>query len=228
MLAPYYVVPKQVADSGILGDIKQVSVHFNGLARRWDWQTMQRRLGGSVYNTGPHPIGFALGFLGFSDDVRVAYSKLDLAMTSGDAEDYAKIILTAPGMPVVDIEISSMDAYSSYNIKLQGTRGTMEANASGYKMKYYTDEENPAQPLQPETLRNKEGLPLFCSEKLISHEKEEKFHGTSFDVAVKDFYRMVYNKLKQGTAMAVTPEMAAKVINVIETVHGQNPLPVLY
>lgn len=228
LLAPYYVVPKKIADSGILGDIKQVSIHFNNLGRRWDWQTMQCRLGGSVYNTGPHPIGFGLGFLGFSDDVRVAYSKLDLAMTSGDAEDYAKILLTAPGKPVVDIEISSMDAYSSYNVKVQGTRGTLEANGAGYKLKYFTDEENPAQPLQIESLRDEQGLPLFCSEKLITHEQEEKFNGTSFDVAVKEFYWMVYNKLNDGTPMTVTPEMAAKVINVIETVHGQNPLPVLY
>lgn len=228
LLAPYYVVPKAIADSGKLGDIKQVSIHFNGLSRRWDWQTMQCRLGGSVYNTGPHPIGFALGILDFSPDARVAYSKLDLAMTSGDAEDYAKIIMTAPGKPVVDIEISSMDAYSGYTIKFQGTRGTLEATGRSYKMKYFTDEENPEQPLQKDFLRDENGMPIYCSEQLVTHEEEEQLKGTGFDVAVHGFYKMVYDKMKNGVPMAVTPEMAAHVINIIETVHGQNPLPVRY
>ncbi len=228
LLAPYYVVPKAIADSGKIGQIKQVSIRFNGFARRWDWQTMQSRMGGSVYNTGPHPIGFGLAILGFSDDVRVAYSKLDLAMTSGDAEDYAKIILTAPGKPVVDIEISSMDPYTGYNIKFQGTRGCVKANGGTYELKYYTDEENPTQPLQPESLKDDQGLPIYCGEQLVTHEEKDALKGTGFDVAVHDFYKMVYDNLKFGTPMAITPEMAAKVINVIETVHGQNPLPIRY
>ena len=58
--APYYLAAKQVVDSGILGDILQVNVACNGFARRWDWQTLQMKMGGSVYNTGPHPIGIAL------------------------------------------------------------------------------------------------------------------------------------------------------------------------
>ena len=228
LLAPYYVVPKAIADSGKIGEIKQVSIRFSGFARRWDWQTMQCRLGGSVYNTGPHPIGFGLAVLDFCDDARVAYSKMDLAMTSGDAEDYAKIILTAPGKPVVDIEISSMDPYTGYNIKFQGTRGCVMANGKTYELKYYTDEENSVQPLQKESLKDDQGMPIYCGEKLITHEEKDALKGTGFDVAVHDFYKMVYDKLKFDKPMAITPEMAAKVINVIETVHGQNPLPVLY
>lgn len=226
--APYYAVTKTIADSGKLGEIRQVSIHFNGFARRWDWQTLQWRMGGSVYNTGPHPIGFALGILDFSPDARVEYSKLGLAMTSGDAEDYAKIIMSAPGKPVVDVEISSMDAYSNYNLKFQGTRGTLEATTVAYKLKYYTDEENPAQPLQVESLKNAEGNPMYCGEKLVCHEESGEFKGTGFNVAVEEFYKMVYNKLKHDTPMAVTPEMAARIVNIIETVHGQNPLPILY
>lgn len=227
-LAPYYAHTKAIADSGKLGEIKQVSIHFNGFGRRWDWQTLQWRLGGSVYNTGPHPIGFALGILDFSPDARVEYSKLDLAKTSGDAEDYAKIIMSAPGKPVVDVEISSMDAYSNFNLKFQGTRGTLEATTTAYKLKYYTDEENPIPAVQAEPLKNAEGNPMYCGEKLICHEESGEFKGTGFNVAVDAFYQMVYNKLKNDAPMEVTPEMAARIINVIETVHGQNPLPVLY
>lgn len=228
LFAPYYAVPKSVADSGKLGEIKQVSIRFNGFNRRWDWQTLQCRLGGSVYNTGPHPIGFALDILGFDPEVKVAFSKLDLVHNSGDAEDYAKIILTAPGKPVVDIEISSMDAYSDFQLKFQGTLGTLKTTNKGYTVKYILPEENPEQPLCREPLKNNEGLPMYCGEKLQFHEESVEYQGTAFDVAVRAFYEMVYNKLTKDEPMAITPEMAAQVINIIETVHGQNPLPVLY
>ncbi|MBQ9086971.1 MAG: Gfo/Idh/MocA family oxidoreductase [Clostridia bacterium] len=227
-LAPYYVAAKRVAESGMLGEIKQVSIRFNGLSRRWDWQTTQMKMGGSVYNTGPHPIGIGLGFLEFDEHVRVEYSKLDLALTSGDAEDYAKIILSAPGKPVVDIEISSIDAFCDYNIKLQGTKGTYKCTTKAYQTKYIVDGENPEQPLIIEPLRNEEGLPLYCTEKLVTHEEQEKYSGSAFDVAVHDFYEMVYENLTKGTPLKVTPEQATQVIRVIETVHAENPLPKKY
>ena len=226
--APFYVFAKETAKSGKLGEIKQVSIQYNGFARRWDWQTLQCRMGGSVYNTGPHPLGFALDALDFADDAKVVYSKLDLAMTSGDAEDYAKIILTAPGKPVVDVEISSMDAFSDFNLKYQGTRGTLQCTPGSYKMKYYSDDENPPQPLKREPLKSEEGLPMYCGEKLVVHEESGEFAGTAFNTAVLCFYKMVYEKLTEDKPMTVTPEMAARIVNVIETVHGDNPLPLLY
>ena len=226
LFAPYYAVPKAVVDTGKIGQVKQVSIRFNGFARRWDWQTLQSFLGGSVYNTGPHPIGFGLDILGFDPETRVAFSKLDLALTSGDAEDYAKIILTAPGKPVVDIEISSMDAYNDFQLKFQGTLGTLKSTQKGYTVKYIVPGENPEQPLQRVPLKNDEGLPVYCGENLITHEESQEYQGTAFNVAVRDFYEMVYNKLTKDEPMAITPEMAAQVINIIETAHGQNPLPV--
>ena len=224
-LSPFYIESKALADSGKLGDIKQVSIHYNGFARRWDWQTLQERLGGSVYNTGPHPIGVALGFLDYSDDFRVEYSKLDLALTSGDAEDYAKIILSAPGKPVVDVEISSIDAFSDFNLKLQGTKGTYQATVAAYKMKYIVDGENPAQPLIREPLKKEDGMPNYCSENLITHEESGEFNGGAFNVAVEAFYKMMYENLVYGTPLTLKTENAAKIIQVIETVHAQNPLP---
>ncbi len=62
-----------------------------------------------------------MDFLGFDTETKVVYSKLDKLLTSGDSDDYAKIILTAPGKPVVDIEISSVDAFHDYTLKIQGT-----------------------------------------------------------------------------------------------------------
>ena len=44
-LAPYYRKVKEILAGGKLGDIKQISIHFSNFARRWDWQTLQCRMG---------------------------------------------------------------------------------------------------------------------------------------------------------------------------------------
>lgn len=227
-LAPFYEFVYQTIRSEKLGAVKQISIRYNALARRWDWQTLQKKCAGSTYNTGPHPIGMGLGFLDFDPDARVAYSKLDTALTSGDADDYAKILITAPKRPLIDIEISSIDAYSDYNIKVQGTKGTLKATPSSYEMTYIRDGENPERPVVEEFLKDENGNPIYCKEKLIKHTESEKFAGTAFDIGTAKLYEQLYYKITEGKNMTVTPEMAAQIISVIETVHAQNPLPLKY
>ena len=226
--APFYLHALETIHSGKLGEIKQISIFYNGFARRWDWQTLQKKLAGSVYNTGPHPIAMALGFLDFDDKTRVAFSKLDLALTSGDAEDYAKIILSAPGRPVIDMEISSIDAYNDFNLKIQGTRGTFKSTPGAYTMKYIVDGENPERPVQETFIHDDNWRPLYCWEQLNAHEEQGTYQGNAFDVGTKAIYASVYRAITEGAPLSVTCEMAAQVIDVIDTVHAQNPLPVKY
>jgi len=228
LLTPFFVETQEILKTGKLGEIKQISVRYNGFARRWDWQTLQNYMGGGIYNTGPHPIGCALGLLDFDPETRVVYSKLDRCLTSGDSDDYAKIIMTAPGKPVVDIEVSSVDAFSDWSYKFIGSKGTYQCTLGEYKMKYIVDGDNAPQPLQVPYLQDEEGLPLYCSEKLITREETGKFVGTAFTIAVERFYRMLHAHMTEGTPMIVTPEMGAQTIQIIEAVHAQNPLSVEY
>ena len=226
-LAPFYKHLKEVVASGKLGAIQQVSIAYNGFFRRWDWQTLQCRMGGNVYNTGPHPLGFALDFLDFSDEITVPFSKLAKTdLNSGDAEDYAKIILTAPGKPVVDVEISSNDAYTDYKLRILGSKGCYKTDINHYEMKYIVDGENPEQPVVKDFLYVDDKMPTYCSEQLITHEEQGDFEGTAFQAAAACFYEAVYNSIRNGAEFPIKPENIAKLINVIETVHGQNPMPV--
>ena len=226
--APFYVFAYDLMRSGKLGDVKQISIRYNGFARRWDWQTLQKKCAGSTYNTGPHPIGMALGFIDFDKNFKVVYSKLDTALTSGDADDYAKILIAAPEKPLVDIEINSTDAYSGYNVKIQGSKGTFKATPAAYEMTYICDGENPERPVVETFLKNDEGNPIYCSEKLVKHVEGDKFNGTAFDVGTATLYKQLYYRITEGVPMTVTPEMAADIISVIETVHAENPLPLKF
>ena len=243
---PFHLGIKEIVASGKIGTPLQYSIQFNGFARRWDWQTVQVKAAGGIYNTGPHPVGLALDYLDFDENVEVAFSKLALGLTSGDSDDYAKLILTAPGKPVVDVEVSSMDAFSNpYVVKVMGTRGTLSATRAGYKLKYIVDGENPERPVIFESLENEDRNPAYCSEKLIAHEEEGEWKVESnldttshtkreenaldkFDPATKNFYDGFYESLVNGAPLPVAAEHSAKVIAVIEAVHAQNPLPVKF
>ncbi len=227
-LAPFYLFAYDLLKSGKIGEIKQIDIRYNGFARRWDWQTLQKKCAGSTYNTGPHPIGMALGFLDFDKNAKVVYSKLDTALTSGDSDDYCKILLEAPNKPLIDVEITSIDAYSGYNIKMLGTKGAVKMTPASYEMTYIVDGENPERPVIEEFLKNEEGNPIYCSEKLIKHVETDKFTGDAFDVGTAGIYKQLYYKITEGKPMTVTPEMAADIISVVETVHAENPLPVKF
>ena len=227
-LAPFYTFAYDLCKSGKIGEIKQISIRYNGFSRRWDWQTLQKKCAGGVYNTGPHPIGIGLGLLDFDKNAKVVYSRLDTALTSGDGDDCAKILIAAPEKPLVDIEITSIDAYSNYNLKIMGTKGTFKATPSAYEMTYIVDGENPERPVVETFLENEARNPVYCSEKLVKHEEKGTFAGTAFDVGTATLYKQLYEKIAEGKPMTVVPEMAAQIISVIETVHAENPLPLKY
>lgn len=228
LVAPFFLQAKEIINKGLIGEPKVINLRYNGLARRWDWQTLQKKVAGSVYNTGPHPLGMAMDLLGFDPNIRVEYSYLDCALTSGDGEDVAKIILSAPGKPVVDVEINSIDGFCDYNIKVQGTRGTIKANTAKCMYKYIVDGENPERPVIEETLRREDGTPMYCSEQLNIHEEEVNISGSVFGESVAQIYENIYYAIKEGRELIVKPENIAQLIGVIETVHATNPLPLKY
>ncbi len=224
--APFYLHALKLMHDGTLGEPRQVSIRYNALSRRWDWQTLQKKLAGSAYNTGPHPFAMALGFLGDDPGVRVAYSKLDRSLTFGDADDYVKAILTAPSGLTVDVEISSTDAFSDYTLKVQGSRGTLCSTPKAYKLKYIVEGENPPREVVEGSLRDADGMPVYCKEKLITHEESGEYEGTAFDIGTSGIYEDVYLALTEGREPEVSNEFAARVTGIIERIHADNPLSV--
>lgn len=223
--APYFEKITEILDSGKLGEVMQVAIRFNGFARRWDWQTSKAYAGGGVRNTGPHPLDQAMYLLGFPEDTTV-FSRLGRANTAGDGEDYAKIILTAPGKPLIDVEISSCDCYSPYTYRISCKNGSLRATTNKIEMRYF--DPNTAAPLHQimEPLENAEGLPAYCSEKLDWKEETIEISGSVFTDSVRKYYEMIYANLTEGTPMPITPEQVLTQLKVIDKIHAQNPLTV--
>lgn len=225
--APYYRRIREILDSGVLGTPVQISIHFSGFARRWDWQCSQRYYGGSLRNTGPHPLEQALDILD-SDEMPAVFSRLGSINSFGDAEDYCKIIMTQPGKPLIDLEISSCDAYNDYTYNIQCSRGSLRATLSKLKYQYFVESEAPEQKFTLEPLEHEDGTPAYCGEKLNWHTFEEDLSGTAFDVGTKTYYDNIYDHLINGAELVIKPEKIAQQIALIEEVHRQNPMPIRF
>ena len=228
-LLPWFVKAKEIMDSGILGRIIQVNIHWiNGFSRRWDWQTIQGFAAGSLYNSGPHPVDHALNLLNY-DGMPDVKCFMDRVNTFGDAEDYVKLILSAPGRPVIDVEISSCVAYKSFAFNVYAERGGLVSDGQRIDYKYYIPSETKAQQLISTPLKNAEGLPGYCQEDLRMHEGtwETAANITNvFEYNTKMFYKMLYSHMREGKELLVTPQQVRQQIAVMEEAHRQNPLSV--
>lgn len=221
--APYYTEILKIVESGKLGRPIQYSISFSGFARRWDWQTYQGYNGGEVRNTGPHPLDQAINILGFDSDITV-FSKLDRVNTFGDAEDYAKIILTAPGKPLVDVDLSKCNAYAGPLYVVHCQYGSIKATMSTIDYKYFNPETAPKQELIIAPLRKEDGTPMYCSETLDWTEEHIDLDGDVFTVGTTKYYDMIYDYLVNGKEMEVTPYQVLKQFQIIDTIRSQNPL----
>ncbi|MBE6614987.1 MAG: Gfo/Idh/MocA family oxidoreductase [Ruminococcaceae bacterium] len=229
--APYYIKIKELLATGKLGELMQVSIKFNGFSRRWDWQTALRFNGGEVMNTGPHPMDQALDLMGYDVEMPTVFSKLGSINVSGDAEDYAKIILTAPGKPLFDIELSKQDAYAGngwlYNIYAKN--GSLRANHKVVEWQWFDPTEKAIPELQLTPLRKPEnGYPMYCGETLNWHKETIELSGDPFTSAVHLYYTMIYNHLVNGAELEITAEQVRRQIRVNELIHAQNPLEQKY
>ena len=223
--APYFEQVLKILESGVLGRLIQVSVQFSGYARRWDWQCLQENVGGSLYNTGPHPVDQALTIMDCGMVNPNVLCFMDRVNTFGDAEDYCKLILSAPGKPVVDIEISSCNAYPAFTYNIMGSTGGLAGGALGLKWRWFVPEEAPKQELIRTPLRDADGCPIYCGEPLAWHEdKWEVSEDATFTYGTGRLYDTVYKRLVHGEPLVVTPEQVRRQIWVMEEAHRQNPM----
>lgn len=219
---------KELMNSGIIGDITQINIKYNGFSRRYDWQTLQCWGGGSIYNTGPHPIGQALDLLNWDKNVKVEYSFLKNTHSAGDGDDYAKVILTAPNKPLIDLEVSCDDAYPTDMFMAKGSLGSIVVSGLKWKVKYIKKEELGKLKVVEDVLTKDGGKPAYCSEKLNWYEDSGDCDGKDWEEVLTRYYKQLYEHLKNGKPLQVTPEMGAETVRIIEQITLNNPLPVKY
>ncbi|HOM82295.1 MAG TPA: Gfo/Idh/MocA family oxidoreductase [Armatimonadota bacterium] len=222
--APYFVQIQKVIASGVLGRIVQINMAWNGFARRWDWQTLQRMNGGNLLNTGPHPLDQALHLYG--EGMPKVFCRMDRVNTYGDAEDHVKLILSGDDHPLIDLEISSCAPFPGFLYNIYGSRGGLRATMTSVEWKYFVPEEAPEQKLIETPLCKPDGTPAYCSEQLPWREEKwtpSEADGGAFTTATGGLYGQLYRTLTTGVPLEVTPQQVRRQIAVIEECRRQNP-----
>ncbi|GMA62054.1 Gfo/Idh/MocA family oxidoreductase [Alicyclobacillus fastidiosus] len=224
--SPAFMQMRKVIASGVLGRIVHVNISFNGFARRWDWQTLKNKNGGSLLNTGPHPLDQALQLFGMDVMPQLA-CYMDSANSYGDAEDYVKLVLYGRDRPIIDVEISSCDAYPAFVYRVQGTRGGMTGNTTHLEWKYFDSEEASKQALIKTPLQKSDGTPAYCQETLPwkqdSWDISEDQGKNLFLTMAMSYYSMLYDVLVHGERLKVTLNEVRRQVEVIEEAFRQNP-----
>jgi len=225
--APYFRQTKKVIASGVLGRIVQISIAFSGYARRWDWQTLTAWHGGNLLNTGPHPLDQALRLMDLpTDKVPEVFCHMDNAHFWGDAEGHVNLLMRAPGKPLLNLEISSVNAHPWGNYQVYGTRGGLQGTLGELKWRYYVPKENVRRRVTTVPIHNADGTPAYCGENLKWHERAwtvPKSKSRLFHTLGMAFYRMLHKHITQGGPLEVTPDQVRQQIAVIEECHRQNP-----
>ena len=132
--APDFLKVREIIDSGVLGRVTLIKMCAQFFMRRWDWQTLRKNGGGQLNNTGPHFIDQALQFLGDRYPSEF-FVDMQHTVTLGDADDHVKLVMKAPGAPVVEIELLSDCAYPGPLWLVTGTKGGLTGTAGELRWK---------------------------------------------------------------------------------------------
>ncbi|MFV2013629.1 MULTISPECIES: Gfo/Idh/MocA family protein [unclassified Micromonospora] len=189
----------EVLESGRLGTVFQINIRRHGFRRRWDWQTMSHLGGGMLNNDASHVVDQVLALIdGFTPAVTCTRVRTPLSL--GDAEDHVKIVLTAPGRPVVDLELSSACAYPQDQWLIFGTQGSLQGGASRLQWRYIDplvlEDQAASEEPTPDRSYNTETLPWT--------EQEAAFSQETYDTSHVRLYRHVHEVLRGTAAPVVT------------------------
>ncbi|MCL4862016.1 MAG: Gfo/Idh/MocA family oxidoreductase, partial [Caldilineaceae bacterium] len=203
---PDFVKVREVIESGVLGRIVQIRLTESRFTRRWDWQTLQKFGGGSLNNTGPHFLDMGLQLFGdaYPDQV---FCHLDRTLTLGDADDHVKVVIHGNDAPTVDIEISSCCAYPPETWNVIGAQGGLAGSTKQLRWKWVDWDAQPPRTLDlaptPDRSYNRDELTWQEAAWDIANDASPGYPA---------FYRELYETIRHGAPLAITPQSVRRVI----------------
>jgi predicted dehydrogenase len=191
---------REIVESGALGRVNFIRYTGMSYRRRWDWQTVKKLGGGTLRNTGVHMLDQLMEFSGAADPE--VFCKMDNVLSSGDAEDWVQLILTAPDAPTMEIDLFANCSYPQGGWLILGQKGSLMTAKNEVKWKVVKDFGNlPEKPLDLTPTADRG----YNSEKL----EFEEFSWTPEDTGLPRpmaaaFYRDVYAQLRAAAPQKIT------------------------
>jgi predicted dehydrogenase len=210
---------KEIISTGVLGRILQIRIAWHRFRRRWDWQTLREYGGGNLNNDGAHVVDLGLQLFGEMDPsvfARVDRSKL----SSGDAENHVKIVLSGPGSPVVDLEMTDNCAYPQPAWLIMGSQGTLTGTAARLEWKYVDPLSLPAREVSRESTVDRS----YNSEQFQWIYGSCEFEENQYEISLHRLYKDLYQSIRLNRSPSITLESIGRQISILEECRRQGGL----
>jgi predicted dehydrogenase len=220
---PLFQKVREIVESGILGELQLIRQSWAGFSRRWDWQTLTEFEGGQILNNGPHAIDQSLQL--FGDYQYQLLADLRNVLTSGDAEDFIKIVLKpepdANGRrgPILEIEMTSSYKFPIDRWVIQGDSGSLRA--TGNKVEWAWVDWSKA---EPRPVEREPSADRSYNRDDLTWEKAEWEIPSGLEALEKQFYNDLYATLREDKPLTVSPESVQRVMRLIEEVKAASPV----
>jgi len=204
---PDFLAVREVVESGILGEIRHITLCRHGFNRRNDWQTLRRFGGGMLANWGPHIIDHGLRLLGAP--VRSMFSDLQKIAAAGDAEDHVKIVMCGTNGRVVDIEISGGAAIGDVPYRIFGTCGALTCDGKKMRVRWFDPGQVPPVKASAAT-PTEQG---FGNAEQLPWQEEER---DAVPQTPADFWDSVHDAVRRDVPFPVSLSEAREVVKITE------------
>ncbi|AHF90716.1 oxidoreductase [Opitutaceae bacterium TAV5] len=214
-----------IVASGILGKIHVAKFSkSHGFLRRNDWQMRLDCGGGQLFVWAPHLLDQTLQLIGVP--TRDVWSSLRRVLTSGDADDHLRIMLTGASGISGEIEISNIVAQDGSYCVLYGDRGTLTygQDQKQIRLRYlhpefqWTAAAANAETPQPGQRWNSDPLLPWVEET-----RPVEPEGNMWEQVEVEIARHLHSALRLGIPFPVKNADALEVVRITEIVKKQNP-----
>lgn len=228
---PFFIKMQEIIDSGVMGPLIHVRSNWSNFARRWDWQTFQKNMGGCLLNTGPHSIDQAILLL--KEKKPNVFCKMSCHnVFEGDAPDFCSLTLYGDNIPTIDILISAYSAYKfgpRYSVSC--LYGGLTGNEFELEWRYFDPKKAPKQKMwrnwSVDRKYPSETLPWVENKWTLEQSELSRATGytlVSLPKAPAAFYHNVYDVIQNNAKQIVTIKQVRQQLEIMEIAEKQNKL----
>ena len=207
-LDPGFIHVQEVIRSGVLGTAFQIRRGGYSYARRNDWQTLRKYGGGLLNNQGVHFLDQVCQLL--DSPASDVWGDLKQVINPGDADDHVKVAVRGESGMVVEVEVTYACALPLPAWVVMGSRGTLVSDGTTSRLRYTKARKLPRMKVNDShmvaTRKYGSGETIEFEEKTMPTKLEPK----------KDFYDSLYDSIRKGKPLFVTPESVRQVMWVMQ------------
>ena len=192
-----------------LGHVFFIRMGGYRFSRRSDWQRLAAHDGGTMNNSGVHPLDLCR--LLMESRIVDVWGDMQQVLSPGDTEDCAKVIMRGANGRVIDCEVYDACAARLPACVMMGTRGSMTIQSKQAHLRFVKGEMPPLA-LHEEIFVPGRKYGVIGGEQLEFDEQTEPAEADPGP----SFYDLLHKAIREGAPPPVDPAICQEVVEVME------------